>query len=118
MPKPDDTSQGALKRLDQRLATFEAARATRPSLTGMGEGAEGGFRLLGQLLGGVLGGLGLGWLVDHLAHTQPFGILGGLLIGVGLSVFAVVRTASAMSASQAAKGPPAPAVADDDDDET
>ena len=117
MPKPDDTSQGALKRLDQRLATFEASRAAKPSLTGMGEGAEGGIRILGQLLGGVLGGLGLGWLVDHLAHTTPFGMLAGLLIGAGLSVFAVVRTAAAMNTKAEAGAPSVGANDDDDDDD-
>jgi ATP synthase protein I len=118
MPKPDETSHGALGRLDRRLDAFEATRAAKPSVMGMGESAGDGYRLLGQLLGGVFGGLGLGWLVDHFAHTTPFGIVGGLLIGVGLSVFAAVRTAMAMSAREAAKGPPSPAVADDDDDET
>jgi ATP synthase protein I len=119
MPKPDETSRGAIKRLDHGLDAFEASRtAAKPSLMGMGDSASDGFRLLGQLLGGVLGGLGLGWLVDHFAHTSPLGIVGGLLIGAGLSVYAAVRTASAMSAQAAAKGPPAAAVADDDDDET
>ncbi|HEY2178985.1 MAG TPA: AtpZ/AtpI family protein [Caulobacteraceae bacterium] len=117
MPKPDESSQGALKRLDRRLEAFEATRAAKPSTLGMGDSAGDGFRLLGQLLGGVLGGLGLGALVDRFAHTSPFGIVAGLLIGVGLSVFAAVRTASAMSAREAAKGPPAAAVADDEDDE-
>ncbi|HXV01445.1 MAG TPA: AtpZ/AtpI family protein [Caulobacteraceae bacterium] len=118
MPKPDESSQGAFKRLDRRLEAFEASRATKPKVLGMGDAAGDGFRLLGQLLGGVLGGLGLGWLLDRLAHTAPFGIVGGLLIGGGLSVWAAVRTASAMSAREAAKGPPAAAVADDEDDES
>ena len=118
MPEPDETGRGALRRLDRRLEAFEASRATKPQVLGMGETAGGGFRLLGQLLGGVLGGLGLGWLVDHFAHTAPFGIVGGLLIGGGLSIWAAVRTAMAMSAREAAKGPPAAPVADDEDDES
>jgi ATP synthase protein I len=118
MPKPDESSQGALKRLDRRLDAFEATRAAKPPKLGMGETAGDGFRLLGQLLGGVLGGLGLGWLLDRFAHTAPFGIVGGLLVGVGVSLYAAVRTAQAMSAREAAKGPPAAVVADDDDDET
>jgi ATP synthase protein I len=117
MPKPDEPSDGALKRLDQKLESFEASRTTKPFSTGMGDSASEGFRLLGQILGGMLGGLGLGWFADRLAGTTPFGLLGGLLIGTGLSVFAAVRQASAMSAKAAAKAPPAPAVADDDDDE-
>jgi ATP synthase protein I len=118
MPKPDESSHRALRRLDQRLEAFEASRGAKPSFMGMGESTGEGFRLLGQLLGGVLGGLGLGWLVDRFAHTTPAGMVGGLLIGGGLSVYAAVRTASAMSAREAAKGPTAPAAADEDDDET
>jgi ATP synthase protein I len=45
----------------------------------------------------VLGGIGLGWLVDRFAHTNPFGVVGGLLIGAGLSIYATVRTASRVS---------------------
>jgi ATP synthase protein I len=120
MPKPDESSQRALRRLDHRLDAFEASRGAKPSSMAMGDSAGDGFRLLGQLLGGILGGLGLGWLVDRLAHTTPAGMVGGLLIGGGLSVYAAVRTAMAMSARQAAKGAPAAPVADadDDDDET
>jgi len=120
MPKPDETSHGALKSLDHQLDAFEASRASKtskPSLMGMGDSASDGFRLLGQLLGGVFGGLGLGWLVDHFAGTSPWGIVGGLLIGAGLSIYAAVRSAMAMSARAAAAGPPAAAVAENDDDE-
>jgi ATP synthase protein I len=49
----------------------------------------------------VLGGLGLGWLIDRFAHTGPWGVLGGLLIGSVVSVYAAVRTAMAISARQA-----------------
>ncbi|MGI9169824.1 MAG: AtpZ/AtpI family protein [Caulobacteraceae bacterium] len=74
------------------------------------------------MLGGVLGGLGIGWLVDRFAHTGPWGVLGGLLIGAGVSVYATVQTASAISARSAERGAektlgPAPAVPDDDEDE-
>jgi ATP synthase protein I len=117
MPKPDESSDG-LKRLDNQLDAFEASRTTRPLSMGMGGGSgSDGFRMLGSILGGVLGGLGLGWLVDHFAGTAPLGVLSGLLIGAVLSVIAAVRQATAMSAKAAAAGPPARAVADDDDDD-
>ncbi|MGH7024738.1 MAG: AtpZ/AtpI family protein [Caulobacteraceae bacterium] len=117
MPEPDETSREAFENLDQKLETFEASRKAKPSpLSGLGDSSSDGFRMLGQILGGVLGGLGLGWLVDRLAHTSPFGILVGLLVGVGFSVFAAVRTATAMSAkADASPAPAAPASEDDDD---
>lgn len=94
MPKPDESSQGALQGLDQKLASFEAARAAKPVIAGMGHGANEGYRVLGQMLGGILGGVGLGWLLDHFAHTSPWGLLGGLLIGSALSIYSTVRAAS------------------------
>ena len=117
MPKRDDSSQDAFKRLDKRLDAFAASRAPKPSpAAGIG-GAGAGYRMVGELLSGVLGGIGLGWLVDHFAHTTPWGVVSGLLIGTGFSVWAVVRTASRDAARAETKMEPAAAVPDDDDDE-
>ena len=98
MPKPPNDSRDPLRRLNNDLAAFEAGRAKRRLPGGIGGAASDGYRLLGQMLGGVLGGIGLGWLVDRFAHTGPFGVVGGLLIGAGLSIYATVRTASRISA--------------------
>lgn len=121
MPKPeengaDDPQNKALSSLDQRIDAFEAKRQAAKG-TGMmaDKGAADGYRLLANLIGGVLCGLAFGWLVDHFAHTRPWGLVSGLLIGTGLGVYTVVRGASRMT-----KGDPAPsampAVDDDDDD--
>jgi ATP synthase protein I len=115
MPEPDETSREAFSRLDKRLDAFQASRRDKPSpIPGLGDSASQGYRMLGQMLGGVFGGLGLGWLVDRLAHTNPWGIVLGLLAGAGLSIFAVIRTAIQASAKA---GPPPPGVASDDDDD-
>jgi ATP synthase protein I len=117
MPTPEESSQGALGRLEGRLDAFEAGRETKPLVRGVGESAGEGYRLLGQMLGGVLGGIGLGWLVDHFVHTGPWGVIGGLLIGAGLSVYATVQTASRISARAAAKLGPIASVPDDEEDD-
>ena len=116
MPEPVDKGRvpgkDPLDGFDRRLEAFEASR--RRNKPGAGLEAAGGYRLLGQMLGGVLGGIGLGWLLDHYAHTGPFGLVGGLLIGTVLAIVSTVRTASQMSARApvAAASP-----ADEDDDE-
>ena len=46
------------------------------------------------LIGGVLGGIGLGWTFDHFVHTSPIGLLSGLLIGTVASVVGAVVSAS------------------------
>lgn len=116
MTQPDDHRDEALRRLDDRLAAFEAARA-RPEGVGGRGGIGDGYRLLAELIGGVLGGLGFGWLLDRFAQTQPWGMVGGLLIGLGLSVFMVVRQASRLSAKASAEAGPVRSVPDDEDDE-
>jgi len=72
--------------------------------------------MLGQVLGGVLGGIGLGWLVDHFAHTAPFGVVAGLVIGAGLSVVNAVRMAQRVSARVVAERGVAPPAPDDEDE--
>jgi len=122
MPKPDDTGpnegKAALNRLDEELDAFEAKRARAASPLGGGDAGAEGYRLVAGLIGGLLGGLGLGWFFDLIAHTAPFGLIGGLLIGIGLSTYSAVRTAGRMSAQASAKSGPkvsAPAVDDDED---
>jgi ATP synthase protein I len=117
MPKPADGR--ALKRLDKRLSAFDASRKARPNLAGLGGSAGEGYRMLAQMLGGVLGGLGFGWLVDHFAHTGPWGLLIGLASGAGLSIYGTVQTATRISARAASDGAAQSAASDsgaEDDD--
>ena len=88
MPHPNDPPDEALRSLDQRLGAAEAAQARRVSPDTHAAMAQG-YRFVGEVVGGVLGGVGLGWLLDRFAHTQPWGVVGGLLIGTGISIFAV-----------------------------
>jgi ATP synthase protein I len=109
MPRPPDPGDDPLGRLDERLAAFDASRQAPPRAgRSVGAGVSEGYRLIGQLLGGVFGGVGLGWLLDHFAHTRPFGLVGGLLVGTTMSIVATIRTASRMSAGPASGAPPSP----------
>jgi ATP synthase protein I len=99
----------ALRRFDERLETLAASQARKPRGLGMESGASAGYRLIGELIGGVLTGLGLGWAVDRFAGTSPIGLIAGVLIGTGVAIFMAVRTAGRMSGAQAppAARPPA-----------
>ena len=116
MGKSNDPREEALKRLDERLDAFAEQQKRRP-MRFDSEGSGAGYRLIGELIGGVLGGLGLGWIVDRLAGTGPWGSLIGLLVGAGIAVFTVARSAGRMSKAAEAKGCATAAPADEDDDD-
>ena len=94
---PDDEAQlsARLQRLGERLAT-----ASRPSENGSGSrqatdtsAFARGFRLSTELVGGVLVGAGLGWLLDRWLGTTPWGLIVFLLLGFAAGVLNVMRAA-------------------------
>ena len=116
MPHPDDPPDEALRSLDQRLEAAEAAQARKTSPETHAAMAQG-YRFVGEVVGGVLGGVGLGWLLDRFAHTQPWGLVGGLLIGSGISIFFAVSTAAKAQKKAMATAAPQPAAAEEDDED-
>ena len=106
MPKADEPNDKAFQSLDARLGAFEAKKAAEKPVRAENEkSSQDGYRRLADLIGGVLVGLGFGWLLDRFAHTAPWGMVGGLLIGMGASIFGVVRKAMQMSAQASAEAP-------------
>ena len=114
MPTPDESRDEALERLNERLGALENQRQPKSieAQRAMGEG----YRFLGEVVGGVLGGAGFGWLLDRFANTTPWGLVGGLLIGTGLSIFVAVKSAAKASKAALEKAGPLPSVPDDDDE--
>jgi ATP synthase protein I len=112
MDRPNEPREEALKRLDDRLDAFTERQKRKPLSLGAHDSGAG-YRLIGELIGGVLGGLGLGWVVDQLAHTNPWGLIVGTLVGTGAAVFSIARSAGKM-ADAAPKGTSVP---DDEDDQ-
>jgi ATP synthase protein I len=56
-----------------------------------------GFRLSSELVGGVLVGAGLGWLIDRLLGIAPWGFIIFLLLGFVAGVLNVMRSAGVAS---------------------
>lgn len=104
MPKADEPNDQAPQSLDARIAAFEARKAAEQPIRAEHEkSSQDGYRLLADLIGGVLVGLGFGWLLDRYAGTGPWGMVGGLLIGMGISIYTVVRKATKLSAQASAR---------------
>ena len=115
MPKqPSD--EEALARLGRRVDALEAR--TKRKRSGLSEESSGaGYSMVAELVSGVLGGLGLGWLFDKYAHTGPVGLIVGVLLGTVGGIVLVVKTASRFS-DQAQKRSPGEPVPFDDENET
>lgn len=116
MPLPDEPQDEASNRFESRLEAAEAAQARRTSGDAHGAMAQG-YRFMGEVVGGVLMGAGLGWLLDRFAGTAPLGLIVGLLAGTGLSIFVAVRSAARMTKEQMEKAGPLPSVPDDEDED-
>ena len=116
MPRPDEPSAEASS-LDRRIAAAEAAQAKKASNDSHVAMAQG-YRFLGEVVGGVFMGVGLGWLVDNfVTHAPPWGLVIGLFGGAGLSIFAAVRNAQRLQNEALAKAGPLPSVPDDEDED-
>ena len=116
MPLPDEPNAEA-QNLDRRIAAAEAAQARKASGDSHRAMAQG-YRFLGEVVGGVFVGVGLGWLVDnYVTHAPPWGLIIGLFGGAGLSIFVAVRTAARSQKDALAKAGHLPAVPDDKDED-
>src|SRR6185312_9034751 len=96
MADPNHKNGKATSDFEQRLESLEAKRKKAASFEA-GKSLNEGYRLVASLIGGVLGGAGIGWLIDYFAHTSPAGLIGGLLIGTGVSIFNAIRVSARMS---------------------
>lgn len=97
--KGDATSSDAdlarrLNRLSRDLDTERRDRATteRSSRRSPANYAQA-FRLSSLFVAAVLVGAALGWGLDWVAGTSPWGLIGLLLLGFGAGVMNVVREA-------------------------
>jgi ATP synthase protein I len=82
--------------LDQLDAKLKAARERNQGpgeASGPSQGASGlgyGSRLSVEIITSLLAGLGLGWVIDHYAGTQPLFMLILMFLGLGLGVYHVM----------------------------
>jgi ATP synthase protein I len=96
MTEPSPPRDEALKRFDERYEALERSTQARPRRFDAEVGVQAGYRVLGELLGGILGGLGLGWVADRTFGTTPWGLIGGVVIGTAMAVYLVARSAGRM----------------------
>jgi ATP synthase protein I len=91
---PDGLGEDArLTSLDERLKAAQTAEAAR---TGAGRDTGDasyrlGNRVLAELLGGMVGGALIGWVIDRFAGTSPWALLVMLFLGIIVAFRNIVR---------------------------
>jgi ATP synthase protein I len=98
MPEAEESREEALRRLGERAAALEARTQADGPHVGEVAASSQAYRILAELVGGVLVGLAAGAIVDRFAGTGPAGLIGGVLAGFALSLFMARRTANRLMA--------------------
>ena len=107
---PDDLSDlGA--RLDAARAKYEVTPEEQDDGTLLGQA----WRMSTELVVSVMVGLGLGYGIDTIFGSKPWGILLGLCFGFAAGIMTVLRTSAKMDAQNA--GVPIGNVMPEDEDE-
>jgi ATP synthase protein I len=118
MSKSPESREEAIKRLNEQADALERSTQSRISHELAGQRAAGqAWKIIADLLGGVLVGLAIGFGVDHYAGTSPVGIISGVLLGFAVSVWMAWRTAQRIMAEAKASGEQPQAVPFDEEED-
>lgn len=116
MSPKTQSREEAIKRLNEQADALKA-RATPPPPDYGAKAVGYGYKLMGEMIGGVAVGLGLGWAFDFLVGSMPWGIIAGTLIGFGMSIWLALRSARKMSVEAARELGPARDLPDEVDED-
>ncbi|MER8734429.1 AtpZ/AtpI family protein [Mesorhizobium sp. M1227] len=92
--------------LERRRRDLEASLATRrpdrlegkdDAKAGSAAGYGQALKLSSEFIAGIVVGAGIGWIIDRLAGTTPWGLIVFLLLGFGAGVLNVMRSAGLMA---------------------
>jgi ATP synthase protein I len=97
--KPAREPIGEDTRIDALEDRLKAARErederNRPQMQGSDAGYKLGNRVLAELLGGLVGGALIGWVIDRFAGTSPWGLLVMLFLGIVVAFRNIFRISS------------------------
>lgn len=101
-PENRDENDRRDDELERRRLKLEATLATRRPASHEGKnGTESNgvtgygqaLKLSSEFIAGIAVGVGLGWIIDRLAGTSPWGLIVFLLLGFGAGVLNVLRSA-------------------------
>src|SRR5438445_2763288 len=91
--------------LERRRRELEASLATRlpnrlegkdDAKAGSAAGYGQAVKLSSEFIAGVVVGAGIGWIIDRMAGTSPWGLFAYLLLGLGADLVNVMRSAGVL----------------------
>ena len=91
MSEPDD--QERLRALDARIATLRKARAPAPAKADGHTMGQAAWRMVTELVAGLLVGFGIGLGLDALFGTRPWLLVLFTLLGFWAGIRTMMRTA-------------------------
>jgi ATP synthase protein I len=89
--------QARLKRLEQRLGEVRDTGAKRDGTPGAGQADPSGmgkaFRMSAEFMAGIIAGAGIGYAIDKVAGTSPWGMMILTVLGFCAGIYNVMRAA-------------------------
>ncbi len=95
----DDPDEKRLAELGSRLEQARGNKELPPQQTSQSQLGIG-FRLVADLLAGVIVGGGIGWALDRVFETSPVLLIVMFLVGVAAGMRNLMRTAREMNQRQ------------------
>ena len=104
----DSELDNRLQRLETQLAIKEAEQRKERDEAGRRRDNAGGMayaiKISSEFIAGVVVGAALGWLIDKLFGTGPWGLIIFLLLGFCAGVLNVLRSAGLIAVSKSERG--------------
>ncbi len=89
----DRAGDERLKALEARIAALRKAQAPAPRMDEHYSGAQLAWRMVVELVAGLMIGFGIGWGLDALFGTAPWLLVLFMLLGFAAGVKTMLRTA-------------------------
>lgn len=90
-----------LKRLESRLGEASSRRDTQARAGSRGSSDLSGLgkalRFSAEFIAGIVAGFGVGWAIDNVVGTSPWGMIVGLLLGFAAGMLNIMRAAGELN---------------------
>lgn len=79
--------------IGEKLEAAKERSKPKGARAAQGQAAAHGFRAASELIGGVIAGAGLGWVLDHWLGTWPILFISLFLLGAAAGMWNIIRVA-------------------------